>query len=195
MATEIKFQNKREDFKAFCTYMVDQTEEGSKLGAALVRSRQTYILLGIGLVSSLAWAITRMWLVGLAALYFLLFFGEGLWLLICNFKPKRYEAFEFYRIQENSLTPLDLQLFELPKILTIDNEWLEIRSSESVHRWRWRQVDRIGVTSEFVFIHVGKCPVTYVPKRDFPSEQAFEDFGKKLSELREVNKDQPVGAT
>jgi hypothetical protein len=77
----------------------------------------------------------------------------------------------------------------LPRKATFDDDWLEIKSSEANHRWRWRRVDQIGITSDFVFIHVGNCPVVYIPKRDFPSEQSFVEFGNKLLELKEKNKE------
>jgi hypothetical protein len=85
-------------------------------------------------------------------------------------------------------------VFSLPRTLRIDDNWLEIHSSEAIHRWRWRRVDRIGLTPNFIFIHVGNCPVVYIPKRNFPSEQKFLDFGKTLIELQKKNKNQPIGS-
>jgi hypothetical protein len=92
------------------------------------------------------------------------------------------------------MSPKELQIFQLQRTLTAEDNWLEVRSSEAVRRWRWRRVDQIGLTSNFIFIHVGNCPVVYIPKRDFPSEQNFIEFGKKLVELKEKSKSQPIGA-
>lgn len=67
-----------------------------------------------------------------------------------------------YRSQEKSITPRELQFFQIPRTIVMDDSWLEIRNSEAVHRWRWRAVDKIGLTSDFVFIQVGTCPVVFV---------------------------------
>jgi hypothetical protein len=99
---------------------------------------------------------------------------------------------EFLRNQTIAMTSKDLEFLQLPRTITVDEDWLEIRSSEAFHRWRWNCVDHIAVRSGFIFIHVGNCPVVYIPKRDFSSEQSFQEFGKKLLELKENNANQVV---
>jgi hypothetical protein len=90
------------------------------------------------------------------------------------------------------MTSKDLELFQLPRTITIDEDGLEIRSSEGLHRWHWNVVERIAVRLNFIFIHVGNCPVVKIPKRDFSSEQSFHEFEKKLLELKENNANRVV---
>jgi len=199
---EVTFQNKREDFEAFYDYMLEETQGGKQLGKQLFRSQQLWSVLTLALLCTLVWGILGN--VGfslkisllISVIFFICVFviGTGLRLLIAGFKPHYYFGREFYRKQEKLLTEKDLQSFQFSRTLTIDDDWLEIRCLEALHRWRWRRVDQIGITSNFVFIHVGACPVIYVPKRDFPSEQNFIEFGKVLLELKEKNKEQSLGA-
>jgi len=113
--------------------------------------------------------------------------------VVTKFKPYYHFGKKAYKNQLKLLTERDLQLFQIPRTLTINDDWVEIRSSEALHRWKWGLVDSIGMTSDFIFLHVGKCCIFYIPKRDFPTEQSFTDLGKKLLELEKKNKGQPVG--
>ncbi len=190
---EIAFQNKREDFEAFYDYMVKETQEGKMLSKQAFNIGQIRMVL----IAVLIGALLRVdgdggvtWFLAL----FIFLGAELIFFLFAGFKPYYYSGLQIYKRQEKSLTPKDLQVFSLSRTLTADDNWLEIHSSEAIHRWRWRRVDRIGLTSSFIFIHVGNCPVVYIPKRDFPSEQSFLDFGKKLVELQEKNKNQSIGS-
>lgn len=191
---EITFQNKREDFEAFYDYMVKETHQGQSVNKQALRSQQVAVV-GLALFSGMISLFSGGGLKGpLIVMGLLTLFWESLFLIKAGFKPRYYYGKQAYRNQENNLTAKDIQIFSLPRKITTDGNWLEVSSSEAIHRWRWRRVDQIGLTSNFIFIHVGNCPVVYVPKRDFPSEQNFIEFGKKLVELKEKNKDQPIGA-
>ncbi len=80
-------------------------------------------------------------------------------------------------------TAEDLEKIVLLRKLTADQDGLEISSSISLRRCNWSCIEKIGPTSDFVFIHVGGCPIVYVPRRDFPSQEAFEDFGQAITKL------------
>jgi len=191
---EIVFQNKREDFEPFYDYMSKRTEQGKRLSAQAYSQKQLWTVEFAAFWAALAWGMTSSWKIGLGGFIVMLAFAQFLFLLMSRFKPREYLGRQIYRNQEQWLKPKAIQVFQLPRTLKTDEDWLEIANSESVHRWRWRQVDQIGLTPNFIFIHVGNCPVVYVPKRDFPSEESFIEFGKKLVELQEKNKDQPIGA-
>ncbi len=191
---EIVFQNKREDFEAFYDYMSKKTEEGKTLSKQAYSQKQLWVIENALFWAALVWGVTGSWKIGLGAFIVVLAFLELIFLAVSGFKPRDYFGRQIYKNQEKWLKPKAIQVFQLPRTLKTDDEWLEISSSESVHRWRWRQVDRIGLTPNFVFIHVGNCPIVYVPKRDFPSKESFMDFGKKLIELQEKDKNQPIGA-
>ena len=191
---EVVFQNKKEDTEAFIDYMLNKIQEGKRIGKYGFDNRQAWMIMFVVLISSLFWGATGNGGFSLLMAIGLLGFVEFVMFLMAGFKPQYYYGRQIYKNQEKLLTPKDLQILQLKRILITDDNWLEIRSSEAVHRWRWRRVENIGITPNFVFIHVGNCPVVYVPKRDFPSEQSFVEFGKKLVELKEKNKDQPIGA-
>ncbi len=191
---EITLRNKLEDAEAFYDYMAKETEQGKLIGASVFRARQWWAVLGVALVGALTWGASGSLGIGLAVTIVMFIFAEAVIFIRSGFKPQEYEAKRVYKSQDKSTTPKEWQLFLLPITLTIDEQWLEIRNSEALHRYRWRRLERISLTSDFIFIHAGTCPVVYVPKRDFPSEQSFIDFGKKLIELYEKNKNQPIGA-
>ena len=190
---EIIFQNKREDMEAFFDYMLRETPEGKRLGKQAFEYRQGWMLLLIALLCSIYWGITGKGFVAFLLVIGFSVVGDGILFLISKFKPQYYFGRKVYKNQEKTLLPKEIQFFQLKRTLRADETGLEIRSSEAVHRWSWKRVDRIGITPNFVFIHVGNCPVVYVPKRDFVSEQSFAEFGKTLLELKEKNKDQPLG--
>jgi len=191
---EITFQNKREDLDAFYGYLLRETQEGKRIGKIGYSNKRKWTIMYIALISALFWGVTGKGGISLLIGIGLLILGEVLMLLFFGFKPQYFYGNQIYKEQEKLLTSKDLQIIQLKRTLTADDDWLEIRSSEAVHRWRWRRVDQIGITTNFVYIHVGNCPVVYVPKRDFHSEQSFIEFGKKLVELKEKHKDEPFGA-
>ena len=191
---EITFQNKREDLDAFYDYLLTQTKEGDRIGKYGLSNKMSRAFWLVSLISALFWGATGN---GNNALYLataLFIVAEGFIFFIPGFKPYYYHGKQIYKNQEKLLTPKDLQIIQLKRTLTIDENWLEVRSTEAVHRWRWRRVDQIGLTPNSIYIHVGNCPVVYVPKRDFPSEENYIEFGKKLVELKDKYKDQPFGA-
>ncbi len=190
---EVTFQNKREDFQAFNAYMVKETDQGKMISNQAFRNWLTWTIVTSMLLGSFMWGISGKWQPGLVVtLFFFLIWTMGK-LLSSGFKPVYHSGLQVYKNEEKSITPKELKVFQLPRTITMDDDWLEIRSSEAMHRWRWRQVNKIGITHNFIFIHVGNCPVVYVPKRDFLSEQSFIEFGKKLVEVKEKYKDQPIG--
>jgi hypothetical protein len=191
---EVTFQNKREDFQAFHEYMVKETDQGKRISKQVFGTWLTWTVSNSLLFSFLMWGLFEKWQVGLVVGLFLFLIWTMAKLLSSRFKPIYHSGIQAYKNEEKFITPKQLQAFQLPRTITMDDKWLEIRSSEAVHQWRWRQVDQIGITPNFIFIHVGNCPVVYVPKRDFPSEQSFVEFGKNLVELKEKYKNQPIGA-
>ena len=191
---EITFQNKSEDLDAFYDYLLAQTPEGIRLGKYGFQDKQRWIFIDSALLGTVVWGAMGNGVLAIVAALGFFIFMEFLFLLFAGFKPHYFYGKKIYKSQESLLTPKDLQIIQLKRTLTADEDWLEVRSSEAMHRWRWRRVDRIGRTANFFYIHVGNCPVVYVPKRDFPSEESFIEFGNKLVDLKEKYKDQPFGA-
>ena len=190
---EITFQNRREDFAEFYSHMARDTEEGSRIGQGLfaewllrttVGSFAVGVMVGSGTGSGVV-------LCGLPVILFLCL--NGLLLLLSRGKPVVMLARNAYKNQERHLRQKDVEVFLLPKRLEADDETLTISSRESLHRWRWRVFERVDLTANFLFIHVGACPVVYLPRRDFASEQEFVEAGKALEALRAANLGKPIG--
>jgi hypothetical protein len=193
---EITFRNKREDLEAYYQYFLN-TENGKQIGKAVFIARLWFTVLVFALVFALIWGIRgylgasiRTSLFLMFGFIFLFILAEVLALATMGFKPYQFVGKQILKKNEKSLTERDVLLLQLPRTIKFEDDWLEVRTSEAVHRWRWGLVDSIGVTSNFVFLHVGKCHVFYIPKRDFSSEEGFQAFGKRLVDLVNKNKDQ-----
>lgn len=195
---EITVRNKREDLEAYYEYMLKATEDGKQIGKQAFLARLWFTVLIMALLFALVWG-ARGYLgasiqssLSLAIRFlFLVMIGEGLYLYTVGFKPYYFTGKQILKKNEKSLTEKDLRIFQLPRTIKIEDDWLEVRNSEAAHRWRWGLIDSIGFTSNFIFLHVGKCYVFYIPKRDFPTEEKFIEVGQKLVELHKKNKDQP----
>jgi hypothetical protein len=190
---EITFQNNQEDFEAYYDYMVKETDQGKNINKRQLIAQQAAIFLSAIVVGSLISVFSESLPVTITLILIYIIILEVSFLSRAGFKPRYYYGKQVYREQERLYTPKHIQIFSLPRKIYADDDWLEISNSEASHRYRWRVVDHIGLTPEHIFIHVGVCPVVYVPKRNFTSEQSFIDFGKTLVELQEKNKDQPIG--
>jgi hypothetical protein len=191
---EITYQNKKEDFEAFYDYMVKETQQGKVVNKQAIYSKQIYFVLMAIFFGTILGSFWGSWKASIIIGILLFAAWEAFFFLTAGFKPRYYYGRQVYRQQEKLLTPKDIQVFLLPRKLQTNTDWLEVSCTEALHRWRWRQVDQLGITSDFIFVHIGVCPAIYIPKRDFTSEQSFIEFGKMLLELKEKNKDQPIGA-
>jgi len=190
---EVTFQNKLSDLEEYYKYRLIQTDEGKRFGNQAFEFRQSQLMFIVIVFALIYWKITNN---GLAAFLF----GFGVFALLdlgifvaTKFKPYYYFGRKVYKQQEKSMSQRDLQHFQLPRTIKIDDDWLEVSSSELAHRWKWKMVDSVGVTSNFIFLHAGKCCFFSIPKRDFPSEQSFVEFAKKIVELEKSHKGQSVG--
>jgi hypothetical protein len=190
---EITFQNRREDFAEFYSHMARDTEEGSRIGQGRFAEWLLSTTAGSFVVGVMVGSATGSGIVfcGLPVILFLCL--NGLLLLLSRGKPVVMLARNTYKNQERHLRQKDLEVFLLPKRLEADDETLTISSRESLHRWRWRVVERVDLTANCLFIHVGACPVVYLPRRDFASEQEFVEAGKALEALRAANLGKLIG--
>ena len=191
---EIVIKNKIEDMAAYTDYFLAETEEGKKFGKFMFSNVQAWTIVYPALLGVFFWGTNiRNWgfpLFMTIGLFGLIQFGI---LLTTGFKPSFYYGKKAYKNQEKTLTPKDLEIFQLEKTLAINDDWLEVRSSAVLHKWKWVVVDSVAITANFIFIRIGKNFTIHIPKRDFQSEQSFVEFGKKLVELKEKIKDQPIG--
>jgi hypothetical protein len=192
---EIKFRNKREDLDAYYEYFLN-TEAGRQLGKSVFVGRLWFTGLVFALLLSLilgglgylgfsfrsAVFLALVSLVVMATVFGLLMFG---------WQPHKFVGKQVLKKSEKSLTEKDFRLLQLPRTIRITDDWLEIRNSEAAHQWRWGLIDAIGVTPQFIFLHIGKCFIYYIPKRDFSSDESFREFGEKLVELQKQHTDQP----
>lgn len=190
---EITFQNRREDFAEFYSHMARHRRGEPDWARPLC-----------GMAAYDDSSQLRCWhdgclrerfgncLCGLSVILFLCL--NGFLLLLSRGKTGGHACAECLQKTRTAPAPQkDLEVFLLPKRLEADDETLTISSRESLHRWRWRIVERVDLTANCLFIHVGACPVVYLPRRDFASEQEFVEAGKALEALRAANLGKPIG--
>jgi hypothetical protein len=190
---EITYRNKPEDFAASYDYLLKETAQGRNVSKWAFDLNQGITILLIIIFSLLLWGISASWKFGLVMLIPISIFCEGVFLLKSSFKPRYYYGKLTYKRQEASFSKKDLENFCLPKTIKVNNDWIEIESTEAIHRYRWRQIDSIGITVDFILVLIERSPIAYIPKRDFSSEQSFIDFAGMLSDLQKKNQGQPIG--
>jgi RNase H-fold protein (predicted Holliday junction resolvase) len=64
-----------------------------------------------------------------------------------------------------------------------------VRDTKQYH---WNMVERLAIKNEFIFIIIGGPFI--LPKRDFHSEENYQEFAKKLLEYWESGKNKPISA-
>jgi hypothetical protein len=185
---EIIFENKKEDMEAFADYFLTETEEGKKISRDAFGRVQAWLIIYPALFGMFFWGAARgAWIVPLFITVGLFVFNQIYLFLRTGFKPGFYYGKKIYKNQEKALTPKDLELFQLKKTLTINDVFLEVRSSAVLHQWKWIVIDSIAITRNHIFICIGKNFTLYIPKRSFQSEQSFIEFWNKLVEQKERN--------
>lgn len=177
---EIKFQNKTDDFKAFAEYMAKETFEGKRIGSEMIRYLQFRTLNIASIGGLLVWSISNNFIGGAIVFLAFILLGEAVFFLETNFNPRYFYAKRTYLNQEKHLTEKQKNLFILPRKLIANEEYIEISSPVSLRRCNWICIEKIDISTDFIFIHIGGCPITYIPKRDFQSEQIFKEFGEQL---------------
>ncbi len=180
---QIAFQNKPEDLTAFADYMARETAEGIRVGKQAYRNIHSYYLALASLAGLAAWVLSGSEKVTLLVYLGFFLLAEVFLLVSSRMEPRFYLARKAYLAQEKEWTPKDIERMTMSRELSANSEYLEISSSTGLRRCSWSCIEKIGVTPDFIFVHVGGCPIVYVPRRDFPSEAAFKEFGSALSKL------------
>ncbi|MBI5295700.1 MAG: YcxB family protein [Chloroflexi bacterium] len=186
---EVIFQNKIEDYQAFGEYYVTETKQGKRLSMQLFRLTQFIIIMFTALLGAFTWAITTKVQAGVNIFVICFLAMEAISMLRSKFKPIYHEGIQLFNRQISSMSPKDLSSLQLQKQLKIDDDWVEIRSPDTEHRWRWKALNQIGVTSDFIFIFSQTVVSIIIPKRAFSTEQSFIEFGRMMVELKEKNRD------
>jgi hypothetical protein len=191
---QIIFRNRFEDIEAGYDYILTQTKEGKLLSRQAYGNKQKWAILVMAFFSALLGGAGGDWRLGVGIAAFCFLIGEAAIFIESGFKPRYYYGKRALRQgDKHSLIKRDRDIFILPKTITTNDDWLEIINSEVSHRYRWRIIDSVALTDDFIFVHVDIFPSIYIPKRDFPSEEAFLEFGKHMLQLQEKAKNQPIG--
>ena len=195
---EITFRNKREDLDAYYEYFLN-TEEGKQIGKKVFFGRLWFTTMIFALVFILIWGtlgylgLSIKWSIFLViGFVFLFLLAEVFALSVMGFKPFFFVGRQVLKKSEKSMTDRDLQILHLSRTIKLNENWLEVRTSQAVHQWRWSLIDTIGITSNFIFLHAGKCCVFYIPKRDFSTEEGFQAFSTRLRDLAQKHKNEPL---
>jgi hypothetical protein len=185
---EISFRNNKDDMEAYFDYYLNETEEG-KQWAKKVKWNAQFVIFLYFVILLYAFAQTRDFnsiaiLVGLFLLLEIILF------VVTKFRTKHNPAMRSVRNSTKNWSSREWQIFQRRKTIIADENWLEITSRDVNHRYRWQIIDSIDVKPNYIFIRNGGP--TIIPRRDFPTDQSYKDFGNSILEYFEKNKDQPM---
>jgi hypothetical protein len=117
---------------------------------------------------------------------------EILYFFFNKFNPKFHAAKRALRKELKIWSQRQWNLLERQRKIQISQEWLEISTFDSNHLFHWNMVEDLAIKSDYIFIEVTGPYI--LPKRDFPSEEIYLDFGKLIMEYWESGKNKPISA-
>jgi|WetSurMetagenome_2_1015567.scaffolds.fasta_scaffold116944_3 hypothetical protein len=185
---EVTFHLKRSDLGSYYDYFIRETSDGKKYAKSVLNS-QLIIIISFFIILLLMPGARetqdglKVWL-GLLIITMLLYFGYH------KFNPRFYATKRKFIGQERQFAQNYWMLLERTRIAKISGEWLEIITADSIYRVHWNMVERVAVKSDYIFLFVGTFYI--IPRRDFPTEENYQEFGKKLMEYWDDGKNNPI---
>ena len=189
---EIVYQNKIEDLETHFDYKINKTKEGKNTSIKVLIAYQGFVVLYIALFGILIRLFSGSLEDAIELSTWAFFLSEIALLIKAKFKPRYYYSKLAFSKQIKSASPKENQIYQLQRKVSVNEDWVEMQSSEFTYRWRWSVINKIIEMPSYIYIYV-QAYVLIIPKRSFPSEQSFSEFGKKLMELQEKNKEQHIG--
>jgi hypothetical protein len=184
---EVVVVNKRLDLFSYYDYYLMETAAGRKFADRAGFGEQIIFIIGFVIVFFSQYGQKSSSLFIVIGLFLII---ELLYYAINKFNPKFHAAKRSIKRELKSLTTKQWQIFERERRVSISIEWLEIFTFDSVNRYHWNLVDNLAVRADFIFIEAaGPC---ILPKRDFPSEDVYLEFGKLIMEYWLKGKDIPL---
>ncbi len=180
----IHYRNRLEDRELLWSHIARETTFGRRIGLRNFWIAQAMYAFVSVLPGVLIWLTTTSWGGGIVISAFLALMIEAGFLVEHGRHPITSLAVQACKASDKWLTERDLREYALLTELIADEDGIEARTPESSHRWRWRRIERVFRSGEFLYIHVGMFPALQIPKRDFHTELDFLEFGAKLEDSR-----------
>lgn len=186
----IFFRNEISDLEAYYDFYL-QTPEGKKYGRTLLLWQQGFVIFICLLVCLIFFLLGSPLdeVIGFGAFIFLLVQFILLW--VSNLKPADYLARRAMRSLVKRWDERKRGFFLAPKECHITPENIIIRSEVSEHRWKWEAIDRLTRVDDFLFLELGSF-FYVIPRRDFETPQAFEQFAQAIQDFYQATRQAPV---
>jgi hypothetical protein len=185
---EITFLTRRSDLAIYYDYYIKNTTEGKKYSESILGSHIFLI--------TIVWFILYIFTVdmnnrlgiwisaGYLFITIIIYYGFN------KFNPRFYAAKRKLIMGEKKLPTRHWQILERTRTAIISKEWLEIITADSLQRFHWNLVDKIVVQPDNIILIISN--VVIVPRRDFPSDENYQEFGKLIMDYWEKGKDLPI---
>lgn len=177
---EITYQLNRKDTTAFYDYYLQKTKQGRVYSRSVFLSWRIYYISASLVLGILVWAATGNLKAGWIIALLILISVEIVNLFITTFRPRYGAALQLLQKQEKDWSPAMKENYLLPKTLKFGESTFEIYSSNALHRYRLENIEQVTLGADFLFIEMKLCDIFYVPKRSFPSEEKYLEFGNAL---------------
>lgn len=187
---EVTFHLKRSDLGNYYDYFIQETSDGKKYAKSVLTS-QLIIIFSFFIILLLMPGARenldglKVWL-GLLIITMLFYFGYN------KFNPKLYATKRRLIGDERKMDLKYWKLLERTRIAKVSLEWLEIITADSIYRVHWNMVERVAVKPDYIFLFLGTFYI--IPRRDFPTEENYQEFGKMLMEYWESGRNKPISA-
>jgi hypothetical protein len=100
--------------------------------------------------------------------------------------PARYYGALILKRRWKNIPEKEKKIFLQPKKLFMDENGLQIESSEAFHRWPWRVVEQMTLSPNLIIIQIDQRDKCLIPRRDFNPENGFLDFWQHALEYKEL---------
>lgn len=186
---EITYQFSRKDTTSRYEYFLQNTKQGRAYSKQTFWSLQMWIILMSLFLGALSWAIFSSRGTGLVIFSTALTYFELTILISTAFHPRYGYALDTLKKQDRKCPPAAIEESLLPRTLKFGESTFEIFTSNALHRYRFETIEKITVGEEFIFIELKTCDIFQVPKRSFPAEEKYLEFGNALISAWQKNKD------
>jgi len=191
---EITYRNKPEDLGPYLDYYLKKTQEGKQVGIQIFARHQYLLILFFIFLAALVRIVNpdaasmENFIKGLGLFIII----DFIYLAIARFNPQVYYGKNALMQVRKKWSQKYVQLFQRQKKVHISIERLEILTADSIHQFHWNMVDNVAIQPDYIFIYVGTT--YFIPRRDFPTEENYQEFGKTLMEYWGSGKNKPISA-
>ncbi len=186
---DITYTNILEDQKEYLYFLLTSKEHGKKLRVYALITLETNIIMVSFLLGLLAWGLSLgVWKDGLMFAFLSFVLGQFIFPITAKFRPIQFYGKKFINTKLKKMSAKEMNLFLLPKNLSVTKEWLEIEIATQVHRWQWNIIENVFLLESLIVINVDSTYRYLVPNRAFETEDDFLDFGNHLLEYSSMSK-------